>query len=167
VNIENLLMSPSRRGMAAAPEADALVDPDALLEAALLDVRLDGTSAVAWLLFDCRGAVQIEMGNTAIVVVQGLTSLRWRSEPSQHRTWRAVVDWMPVVSHGRLSISADLSPSGHLETVGTAGEFYVGDIPGGDEPPPNFLSATEEEIRSGLARWTSEFDVVHASFLDA
>jgi hypothetical protein len=42
----------------------------------------------------------------------------------------------------------------------------VGDIPGGDNAPPDFMTATEEEMRAGLAGWSSEFRPINASFRD-
>lgn len=162
--IEDLLVWRDRRSLAAVPEADALSEVDALLEAALLDVRFDATTSSAWLLFDCRGAVHLEMGNTAIVVVHGVTGLQWRAEPRSQRTWWAVMGWHPTAAERAFSCTADLSPGGRIHVAGTAAEFYVGDIPGGDDPPPDFTSATDEEIRAGLASWASVFEVVHASF---
>lgn len=163
--IEDLLVWPNRRSLAAAPEADALVEPDALLEAALLDVKLDATTSSAWLLFDCRGAVQLEMGNTAVVVVHGVTDIQWRTQPSEQRRWRAVMGWRPMASGAGFSCAAELTSGSSLQVVGSTAEFYVGDIPGGDDPPPDFTAATDAEIRAGLASWRSEIEVVHASFV--
>jgi hypothetical protein len=59
MRIEELLVDPRRREHAAMPEADALTESDALQEAQLLDVRLDALRSTVWLLFDCRGALQI------------------------------------------------------------------------------------------------------------
>lgn len=147
------------------PEADALVEPDALLEAALLDVKVDTTTSSVWLLFDCQGALQLEMGNTAVVVVRDVTDLQWRTEPRTQRMWRAVMGWQPAASDDGFSCIADLTSGSRLQVAGAAAEFYVGDIPGGDEPPPDFTSTSDAEIRGGLASWASEFDVVHASFV--
>ena len=164
--IEDLLSWSQRRTLAAAPESDALVEPDALLEAALVDVRLDATVSSVWLLFDCRGAVHLQAGNTAVVVVRGVTSLLWHVDSGPGRTWHAVMGWRPSLVAGVFSCDVELAPEARLQVSGTAAEFFVGDIPGGDDPPPNFVSATDEEIRAGMAHWTSEFEVVHASFAD-
>lgn len=163
--IEDLLNSPERRSLAAMPEADALVEPDALLEAALLDIKMDATTSSVWLLFDCRGAIQLEMGNTAVVVIRGVTGFQWRTEPRAQRTWRAIMGWQPATSEDGFSCTADLTSGSSLQVSGSGAEFYVGDIPGGDDPPPDFTSATDAEIRAGLASWASEFEVVHASFV--
>ena len=56
---------PTRRTLSSVPEADALVDHGVLQEAALVAFRVDGVQAWAALLFDCRGALQIELANPA------------------------------------------------------------------------------------------------------
>lgn len=162
--IEDLLVWPGRRSLAAVPEMDALADVDALLEAALLDIRFDATTSSVWLLFDCRGALHLEMGNAALVVVRGVTALQWQADPRPGRLWRAVMGWRPVTGAGMFSVTVDLSPASRLQVNGAGAEFYVGDIPGGDDAPPNFMTANDQEIRAGLASWTSDFEVVHASF---
>jgi hypothetical protein len=133
--IDDLLVWGDRRSLTASPEMDALSEPDTLLDATLLDVdiKLGATMSVVCLVFDCRGAVQLEIGNTAVVAVHEITSIRWRAEPSRSRMWLAVTAWRPTVSGGQLSIDADLSSGARLHVVGTAAEFYVGDIPGRDE----------------------------------
>lgn len=140
VRIEDLLQDAGRREFAAVPEADALTDEGALQEAALVGLQVDAVCARAWLLFDCRGASQIEMGNTA------------------------VVDWSPVSGPDGWHVEIARVPSSRLSVSGAEAEFFVGDVPGGDEPPPDFLDATDEEIRSGLPGWSSDFEPVHASF---
>lgn len=57
VIIEDLLRWDGRWSLAAMPEADALTDYDALLEAALIDVKMDATTSSVWLLLDCRGEI--------------------------------------------------------------------------------------------------------------
>jgi len=166
VKIENLLVLPGRRSLAAVPEADPLRDVDALLEAALLDIRFDATTSSLWLLFDCRGAVHLEMGNTAVVVVQHATGVRWHAAPQPARTWRSVMSWRPSADAGAFSCTAELYPESVVQIEGAAAESYIGNIPGGNDAPPNFVTAPDEEIRTKLARWDSEFEVIHASFTD-
>jgi hypothetical protein len=167
LSIEDLLQSPTRREFGAAPEANALLDPDALQEAALLDIRLNLVASSAWFLFDCRGALQIRAGNTAVLAVQGVRSLRWQGQSRGPRTWHAVLGWTPRIVNNGLLLRADMSPGGQLEVLGTTGEFYVGDVAGGDDPPPNFISASDAEVRAGLAQWNSGFEPIHASFFDS
>ncbi|WP_163275055.1 hypothetical protein [Cellulomonas iranensis] len=167
MRIDDFLVSEGRRDYAAAPEADALIEDGALQEAALLDVKLCAVTGVAWILFDCRGALQLESGNTAILVLRSLSELQWEGQPTGVRTWPAVTRWS-VRSPGAhlLEVVAGIEPAATLRAVCAAGEFFVGDVPGCDDPPPNFLTASEGELRAGLQGWASEFEPVHASFLN-
>ncbi|WP_375431493.1 hypothetical protein [uncultured Friedmanniella sp.] len=164
MSIFDLLIEPSRFDCALPVEMDALTETGTLLEAALLSASLDPTTGDARLLFDCRGALQLRNGNTAVVVVKNVSEFRWHASPRRGSTWHAVMSWIPSPHPAGLAITAGLTPDADLQIVGLAGEFYVGNILGGDKPPPDFTSSTPAEIRRGLASWTSEIDVVGASF---
>ncbi len=163
--IEELLVDPRRREYAAEPEMDALTERGALQEAQLLDARVDVLRSTAWLLFDCRGALQIEMGNTAIIAAQGVRRLSWVASPRGRLTAWSVVDSAPSVAEGAWSLSLAFAPSARLELEAESAEFYVGDVPGCDEAPPDY-GEDDDTIRAGLAHWRSTFDPVHAAFLD-
>ncbi|MEU6155675.1 hypothetical protein ABZ816_37390 [Actinosynnema sp. NPDC047251] len=60
----------------------------------------------------------------------------------------------------------DLLRSGELFVSGVSAEFWVGDVPGCDEAPPDFCTDPEATIRAALASWNSPFEPVHARFLD-
>jgi hypothetical protein len=165
MQIEELLVDPRRREHAAMPEADALIEVDALQEAQLLDVRLDALRSTVWLLFDCRGAVQIEMGNTAVIVGHGLCRLSWVAQPRRPLTAWTVVSSEPIGRGGLWSLSLALVPSARLEVEAASAEFFVGNVPGCDKAPPNYMEADDATIRAGLPSWTSTFEPVHAAFL--
>jgi hypothetical protein len=57
-------------------------------------------------------------------------------------------------------------PSTRLELEADSAEFFVGNVPGGDEAPPNHMEADDATIRAGLPSWTSTFEPVHAVLLD-
>ena len=83
--LEEFLTSDDRKRVSRAVEVDALRDRDALQDAALLDIRVSGVWSCAWLLLDCKGALNIRDGNTAVLVVHGLDELTWgvRERPAQ------------------------------------------------------------------------------------
>lgn len=167
MRIDDLLVSDDRRDMAAAPEVDALVDDGALAEAALFDIRMDLVRGAMWMLFDCRGALQISAGNTAVLVVQAVRSVHWAGCVVEPRVWRAVSGWKVRRSHSRLlEFEITMEPTATLRVAGTSGEFFVGDVPGCDDAPPDFLAASDEEVRAGLQSWASIFNPIHASFSD-
>lgn len=165
MRIDGLLATANRGQLCPAPESDALAEDDALVEAALLEVRLDQVRSDAWLLLDCRGALQIENANTAVVIVRGVTECSWRSVGRGARTWRSVMSWRPDVSDRWFRIVAAVEPDGDLSVTGISAEFYLGNTRGGDEPPPDFAAASESEMSGGLASWASEIEVVGASFV--
>jgi hypothetical protein len=164
MNITELLTTPRHWDHLEPVEMDALTETDTLIEAALLEVSVNAMSGDAWLLFDCRGAFQIPSGNTAVVVVRDVSELRWTKSPRGGWCWNAVMSWEPRPRPEGLAITAGLLADADLHVVGSGGEFYVGNVPGGDAPPPDFTRATDEEIRHGLARWSSDIDVVGASY---
>jgi hypothetical protein len=52
---------------------------------------MDLTTSDLWLLFDCRGALQLRNGNAAVIVINKITKLSWEAERRERRTWRAVI----------------------------------------------------------------------------
>jgi hypothetical protein len=163
--IDELLTDSRRRLRWPAAECDAFSAADALAEASLLDVRMDLINSDAWLLFDCRGALQIEHANVAVVIIQGVTSCRWESELREGRTWRAVMSWKSEVRPASVTVTAEFEPSGRLEVTGTTGEFFLGDVPGGDAAPPDYTTASHDEVKAGMAQWSSDLDITGASFV--
>jgi hypothetical protein len=122
MRIEELLVDPRRREHAAMPEADALTQSDALREAQLLDVRFDALRSSVWLLFDCRGALQIEMGNTAVIVAHGLRRFSWTGQPRGRLTAWTVVSSEPVARRGMWSFSLAFVPSARMELEADSAE---------------------------------------------
>jgi hypothetical protein len=161
-----LLVDPARRRFAAAPEMDALTETNALLEAQLQDIRFEVVSSTAWVLLDCRGALQIREGNTAVVVARGIHELVWHAEP--RAPWKAwpVFGSIPRVDGQLWSLEVPAGDGGRLLLVAEAAEFWVGDVPGCDEAPPDFGEDDDATIRAGLAGWESEFEPMSAVFLD-
>jgi hypothetical protein len=164
MNITELLTTPTRWDHLEPVQMNALTETDTLIEAALLEVSVNAMSGDAWLLFDCRGAFQLPSGNVAVVVVRDVSELSWTNAPRGGWNWNAVMSWEPQAHPAGLAITAGLLSDKDLRIVGSGGEFYLGNVPGGDAPPPDFTRASDEEIRRGLASWSSDIDVVGASY---
>lgn len=165
--LEEFLTSDDRKRVSRAAEVDALRDRDALQDAALLDIRVNGVWSSAWLLLDCKGALDIREGNTAVLVVHGLAELSWVSENDPPgRLNRAVESWTPTIVDPGWKLSALLWRNATLTVAARSGEFYVGDVPGGDDPPPDFGVDDDATVRAGLASWASEFSPHYCSVLD-
>ena len=167
MTIDEFLRSQERFDIQVPPETDPFLNEGALDEAYVLDIRFDALRSRAWILFDCRGALQVVTGNTAVLVVNEVQSFSWINyEALKPRQQRSILTWRPSSVDGDWTLRVGFAPSSVLLIAGSGGEFFVGDIPGGDEPPPNFMTATEEEMRAGLAGWSSEFRPINAAFRD-
>jgi len=164
MKIEDLLIWPGRQSLGGQPESDALREQDALLEAALVNVRIDAITSTAWLLFDLKGAINLEIGNTAVVAVHGVSDLQWGADPEAGRTWCSVMSWVPELVQGMFIVRAQMLYGPLLQVRGKGAEFYVGDVPGGDDAPPDFSSASDKEVREGMVQWSSEFELISTSF---
>jgi hypothetical protein len=53
-----------------------------------------------------------------------------------------------------------------IKVSALSAEFFVGDVPGLSEAPPNFPEDDEETIVAGMPAWTSRFEPGWATFLD-
>lgn len=164
----DLLHDPKRRSYGAMPEMDALTEEGALQEAALIDARFIVAESTVALLFDLRLAIQLRLGNTGILIVHELRKLEWvrGASPSSHRVWHAVTGSIPDNRDGRFSLRIGLAPDAELRLEGDSAEFYVGDVPGLSETPPDFMEDSEEEISAAMPSWDAKFVPSFATFLD-
>lgn len=146
-----------RPAVAGKPEADALREHGVMVECELLEVHLDPVRSTAWLLFDCRGGLQIRRGNTAAIAVEGVTSISWSGDSRLRHTAWTVVGWEPTIMGDTWSLTASFVPDAVLSVDARGCFFVVGNIPGGDGPPPDYVGDTVATIRAALATWSSSF----------
>ncbi len=166
--VSDVIHDPSRRTFAARPEMDPLTEEGALQEAALVDMRLIAAESILAVLFDLRMALQLRMGNTAILVARGVRELEWGAGAGVRlpRIWYAVVGSAPDTRDGRFALTIGLAPDAELRLVAAGAEFFVGDVPHLNETPPDFTVAGAEEIAGGIPSWESTFVPSFGTFLD-
>jgi hypothetical protein len=148
------------------PESDPLAEADALREAQLVDLRFDAVRRRLGLLFDLRQALGFRSGNTAVLVLYDVADFRWDSlGRTEVRTPWYVVDSRatPRQSGTGLELSLAFVPDGQFVAAAGRGVFYVGQVPGIPEAPPDFAEDEEDLIRAGLPGWDSGFEVFQAS----
>lgn len=170
MRIEDVLhLDPALRQYASLPEMDPLTDHDALQEAQVLDVRLDALSGVVGILFDLRQALQLQEANTGVFVGRGVRELRW-SGPSRDT---ALTAWSIGSSVPRtedrvfaLSLVMWPHPGAQLTLAVESAAFYVGDVPGLAEAPPDYTDRDRTNLDHAVACWDSSFEPVSAVFLD-
>jgi len=165
VKIESFLHDERRFALQDPTETDPFVDLGALQEAALLDVRIDLIRSRALMLFDLKGALQVRDGNTGVLVIDKLESLdsEMPVEPFDYH-YPTVVGWVPSSLYGNVTIEIGLLSDASYRVVGQGGEFFVGNVPGMDEAPPDVLKANEDGILAGFQNWSSEFEPLQALF---
>jgi hypothetical protein len=163
MKLNEILVTSRDWNLGAEPDADALRELDALVECQLLGLRFDAVASTVWILLDCRGALQIEVGNTAVVSARGVQEVSWKVD---HREgWRAlpVVGSTPSIGGLPWSLSIKTLEGGRLHLVAHSADFMVGNVPGCDAAPPDFELDDALTIRNGLAGWESIFDLVYAT----
>jgi hypothetical protein len=172
MTIEELLAAPPTFVHTRLPrEEDPLRERDVLLEAQLLDARLDLLSGSIGLLFETRVALQIDRGNTGLLVLRGPRDFRWLSGVPL-RPMRA--HWLASSTPGSdgegfsMRLGFGLQESGSvLNLTGAVAEFYVGDVPGLEEAPPDYTGVGRAGVRGRVADWGSPFSLEGSSSWDA
>ena len=165
--VQDLLNTPSREGTIP-PESDPFVEPDALLEAQLLDVRFEALTSMVGLLFEFRTAMNFVEGNTALLVAHGVQEFKWSGEArSTGKTAWNVVGSVPTAAGGFLVLELDFLPVAQVRLVAKSAEFYVGNATGLDDQLPDYIEDNDAAVRANLASWCSVFLPVQAMFLEA
>ena len=166
--IEALLETASRRRLGSQPEADALTEQDALLEADLVGIRVREKQAHADLLFDLRTSNCYRDADTAVLSVGGVIEFEWKRGTESSGGWESqlVMRSTPSTSGDQFTFSAVCLRGWDVRIVGRSAEFFVGDTVGLPDVQPNFGSDDESTIRRGMQNWMSDLDVVAATFID-
>lgn len=155
-----------RRELGSKPEMDPLTEDDALMEAQVLDVRLDTMRGRVAVLLELRLALHLREGNTGLLLGEGVTAFEWDAAPRDTaRTAWSVVGSVAHAVNGILEIRLGMLPRAELLLRAKSAAFYSGDVPGLLEIP-DYGEASESELSSKLPQWASNFSPFHAVFLD-
>ena len=139
-------------------EMDPLREADALQESQLVDLRLEAVSATAGLLFDLRTALQLQAGNSAVLLAEGVRQLTWSAEPrSTHWTAWNVVGSRTEVDGSTITLALDFFPNAGLTLIARRIQFWVGNVAALDEAPPDFADDPPAAVRAGLVSWQSDW----------
>lgn len=141
------------------PLLDALRHPDVLMECWLIDMRVTVLTNRAVLVFDTRGALQLDVGYVAVVIVDGLIEASWSSKGREQRARSAwtVMDSRCILRDGSLAFKLAFYPDAELTVVGREFRFFAGHVPGVEGAPPDFGEADDEELWAGEPTWDKEF----------
>ncbi|QTX04089.1 hypothetical protein [Agromyces archimandritae] len=163
-----LLRDGSHDEYASTLEMNPLTDRDALLEAQILDIRLDALTRMVGVIFDLRQALQLRQGNTGLLVGRGVRAAAWTGSARD----TALTAWtvggsVPKVRNRGFTLDLAMwpAPGARLELTAESAAFFTGDAPGLGEAPPDLDVNDRRMISDGLAGWGSPFEPVAAAFV--
>ncbi|MEK2479128.1 hypothetical protein [Streptomyces noursei] len=138
---------------------------DALQEAQLLGSRVCHLTSTAALLFELRTSLQFEEGNSALLVFRGLRSFDW-SLPIKQAPLAAltVASSVPGQLGESFYVRFEFFPEAYLSVVGDLAEFYVLELEGIGEVPPDYSSMELTQVQDALPSWSSACSLLQASF---
>lgn len=164
ITIEDLISADDHLLAPEAVEVDPLREVDALQEAQLLDFRLSPLTAVAALLIELRTSLQIDEGNSALMVIRGVRSFTWNSlRAPTPLSALSVMSSVPMLGNDSIRISLGLIPAADLLIQGQSAEFHVLDVEGIGEVPPDYSNGDLAGIRHALPSWSSPCSLLQSS----
>lgn len=170
MRIDDLLhLDSALRQYASLPEVDPLTEEDALQEAHVLDIRFDALAGVAGILFELRQALQLFEASTGVLVASGVRELGWTG-PARDTALTAwsVGSSVPSATDGLFGLSLVMwpHPGARLTLRAASAAFFVGDVPGLAEAPPDYTDRDRAVLGRDVAGWDSPFEPSSAVFLD-
>jgi hypothetical protein len=163
-SIDDLVASGFSSSGLDSPDADPLTEEDALQEAQLLDSRVCQLTSTAALLFELRTSLQFQVGNSALLVVRGLRSFVWNS-PTVRVPLAAltVVSSAPDQCNSLFRMRFEFFPQAQLRVEGDLAEFYVLEVEGIGDVPPDYSGMVLKNVRDALPDWASACSLLQAS----
>ncbi|MGL5850618.1 MAG: hypothetical protein ACRCZD_07505, partial [Phycicoccus sp.] len=165
-----LLLDQAHRSYASLPEMDPLTEEDALQEVQLVDVRFDALAGVLGVIFELRQAQQLREANTGVLVARGVRAVAWNapSRDSPLTAW-SVGSSVPRARDRLFELTLVLwpHPGAGLSLTAESAAFFVGDVAGLSEEPPDYSDRERAAVVGEVPCWRSAFEPVSAAFLDA
>jgi hypothetical protein len=156
----------ARDDVVGSPEMDPLTEKDALQEARLTEVVIDAVNMRVGLLLDLRGALQLRMAYTGLLVLGGMENFSWVSERrGTSRTSWTVVGSTPANRDRVVNLTLFFSPGAELAVSGRSAAFFAGDVPGLPDRVPDF-SWSVTEVAAGMASMDSPFELTQATLIE-
>lgn len=170
MRIQDLLaLDPALRDHAAKPEMDLFTEDDALREAQVISLSFDAVAGVVAVIFELRTALQLREANTGVLVLHDVRRLSWSGQaPAVDLVAWTVGSSSASPAGDAISLSLVMwpHPGARLDLEAGRGAFFVGDVPGLGEAPPDYSAGTREAVSEFVATWSSEFAPVSAVYLD-
>ncbi|WP_327257115.1 hypothetical protein [Streptomyces sp. NBC_01244] len=162
--IENLFTSQDYQQAPERIDWDPLKEPDALLDAQLLDCRVCPTANRAALLIDMRTALHYRTGNSALLVIRGLQSFQWSGAAQALKLMAfTVMSGQPTEVDRGWRMDLDFFPASSLSVGGERADFYLLNTNGTPAAQPSYPDHDLDQVRHGLPWWDSECTILQSS----
>ncbi|MBV6760811.1 hypothetical protein [Rhodococcus opacus] len=162
--IESIVRSALHQSPIGATDWDPLRIEDSLQECALLDVRHFASSSAVALLLDLRTALHLDVGNTALVVIGGVSSYSWVSDTVEADIMmRTVVGSYPTLTDSEYKLEVACSPRSVFLATGKWASFFEGNVTDIGESQPDLASDDPATLASGFPNWRSELEVAYST----
>ena len=139
-----------------------LRDPQVLREAYFVHICHDVVHSRVQVILDCRFAAGFTEANTGLLILEGVSDFTWHVDRhGRDGVEYTIGRWSPnLAADGDWSVLVLFERNGELVLKGRRARFFLLDVPGMDDAPPDFGSATAEEVRAGLPDWDSDGRIV-------
>jgi hypothetical protein len=152
--VEDLIRRPAEEFSKVDRGLDPFLNTELLQEVQLLDMRVHAVSTSVALLMDLRSSLQFDEGSAAVLIVRGVVDLQWRSvqRVTDMTAWSVMAFEVSVAAPREFGMCLSFFPDASLTIKGGAAEFFIIDVEGLDEVPPDY--ETDLGIaRRGLPQW--------------
>lgn len=163
--LADLWRSPSPDLAPAPLDADPFTDESALEEAQVLDVRFDAVNGIVGVLLEMRLAGMYDEGNAALLTARGVESLTVSADVVGHRLVREVSAVVTERVAGRVRLGLHVTASSALSVVADEVDFWLLEVDGIGEAPPDYGDPDESAVQAGLPQWTSTGQVLQGGRL--
>lgn len=162
--VESIVHSALHQSPIGSTDWDPLRIEDLLQECALLDVRHFTSSSIIGILLDLRTALQLDIGNTALVVIGGVSDYSWVSDTVEADTMmRTVVGSYPTMSATEYKLELACSPRSAFQVKGKWASFFEGTVRSIGESQPDLTSVDPTTLASGFPNWQSELAIAYGT----
>jgi hypothetical protein len=166
MTLRDLIAGTPVTAMVGLPEMDPLTEEDALRDAQLNEVLHDAVNMRVGMLFDLRGAMQLRMANTGLIVLRGVEAFTWRAPRrfTKRAAWNVDAS-VPANEDGVVNLRLIFFPSANLTVAARSAAFFAGDVPGLPDTPPDF-GGSDAEVAAGMVSMDSPFEPTQATFIE-
>lgn len=146
--------------------ASPFSEDDTLLEAQILEIRYDGIRSALGVALEMRLAERITETSTALLVAHNVIHYSWnQTDRRGGRTAWTIISSTPRRTESGFALELKTSPSGTLSITANSASLYSVRISGLEgTAPPDYGNPNYAAIRRGIANWTSDVEVVGASY---